>query len=72
MMDDQLVDQEDNKECYVAERDSNDNDNDVENRNLKPTKDLCQVREGFPDETSSFFFHKVSRYWKLNTCRRLR
>lgn len=41
MINDQPVDQEDNKECYVAERDSN--DNDVENRNLKPTKELTQL-----------------------------
>lgn len=31
-----------------AKEDSTDNDNDVENRNLKPTKELSQVREKFP------------------------
>lgn len=38
-----------------AKEDSADNDNDVENRNLKPTKELSQVREKFPDETSNPF-----------------
>lgn len=38
-----------------AKEDSTDNDNDVENRNLKPTKELSQVREKFPDETSNPF-----------------
>lgn len=37
-----------------AKEDSTDNDNDVENRNLKPTK-VSQVREKFPDETSNPF-----------------
>jgi hypothetical protein len=46
------------KNVMLQKGENNDETND-ENRNLKPTKDLCQeVREGFPDETSSFFFRK--------------